>query len=34
MRAISVPRPAGLDQLAQIEVEPRAPGHGEIQVAV
>ncbi|MEQ9464996.1 MAG: NAD(P)-dependent alcohol dehydrogenase [Haliea sp.] len=34
MRAISVPRPGGLDRLAQVEVEPRAPGHGEIQVQV
>ncbi|MDO8863076.1 NAD(P)-dependent alcohol dehydrogenase [Haliea sp. E1-2-M8] len=34
MRAISVPKPGGLDKLAQVDVEPRAPGHGEIQVAV
>lgn len=34
MRAISVPKPGGLDKLTQVNVEPRPPGHGEIQVAV
>ncbi|MFU8765113.1 MAG: zinc-dependent alcohol dehydrogenase family protein [Haliea sp.] len=34
MRAISVPKPAGLDKLTPVEVAPRAPGYGEIQVAV
>ncbi len=34
MRAISVPKPGGLDNLALVDVEPRTPGHGEIQVEV
>jgi NADPH:quinone reductase-like Zn-dependent oxidoreductase len=34
MRAMKLARPGGLDNLAAVDIEPRAPGAGEIQVRV
>ncbi len=34
MQAMSLKSPGGIDQLALVEIEPRPPGPGEVQVAV